>query len=103
MNRYTQEEDRIIVEQIMDNFDNISRGIHNAALLLRRNEKAIRSRWYAKLSKQPDKVAFMSVSVRRSMKNRKIYYPSSKEFTMNHSDTIGKRIINFITRVVKWK
>lgn len=71
--RYTEEENKIILKQVSENPTNIRRGLKQAAVLTGRTFHAIEHYWYVQLSKNPNTgVCFATIGKKAHNVNRKI-------------------------------
>ena len=71
LRRWTREEDNRLLRQIKARPQNLSKCFLIVAEEIGRSEKAVAAHWYQHLSKQPDVLAFFTVSQVHLSKNRK--------------------------------
>lgn len=88
--RWTQDEDRQLLEQIRVFPQNLSRCFIHVAEAIDRTPTACASRWYTVLSKDPVNAAFITVSARHKILNRKNGEGASS------SPTIFQRILRLL-------
>ena len=69
--RWTAQEDRRLLEQVRVFPQNLSKCFTIVAEVLDRTPTACAARWYTKLSKDPANAAFITVSARHKILNRK--------------------------------
>lgn len=69
--RWTTQEDRRLLEQIRVFPQNLSKCFTIVSEVIDRSPNACANRWYTVLSKDPDNAAFLTVSSRHKILNRK--------------------------------
>lgn len=67
--RWELKEDKILLRNIVDNYDNLSIAFKKTSIELDRSIPACRQRWYDHL--RTNKMCFASISEKKAMKNRK--------------------------------
>lgn len=76
--KWTAEDDKILVEAVKDNFNNLQKGFRKVAEKLDRTTSAVANRWYTALSNPEHKAyvgssCFIGFSKDKIYKNRKNY------------------------------
>lgn len=74
MNKYTKEEDMIILECISSSPNNLQEGFRQASLRINRTTGAICVHYYDKLKTDPNHTIFMTVSGKKVSRNGKNTY-----------------------------
>lgn len=83
--RWTVEEDRVLVDQIKRNANNIRRGLRNSARLLERTFSACENRWYSVILKSEDTaVCLATIGYKTKNINRKVV----SEHTSDNTETV---------------
>lgn len=105
--RWTDKEDDILEEIVIQNESHIVKGLQIAALQLNRSFTATRYRWYNVLTnpehpKYRGNACFMVISKSKHLINRKIYKENYKVKPESHNNnTIFKRILNIFKKLKK--
>lgn len=71
-NRFTEEEDKLILKLVKSSPTNISSALRRAASKLNRSVDSVRVHYYKYLQKNPDNHLFLTISSRRKANNYKI-------------------------------
>ena len=71
MRRWTEQEDLLVYELVVQTPENTKTAFKKAAEQLGRTKAAVATRWYSHISKQQGAIAFMLLSEKKSWINRK--------------------------------
>lgn len=71
-NRYTQEEDAVIIREVRKRTDNLSKAFIAASYKIHRSPECIRKRWYGHIAPMQDNIKYTTMSGNILYKNYKI-------------------------------
>ena len=99
--RWTAEEDKIVIQAVKENFENLSNGFRKASKKLDRTTPAIHYRWYYELSNPESKhyigsTCFLGFGINKHYSNRKNYYNSVKVTPVKQSKSLWNKILNIL-------
>lgn len=84
--RWTEQEDNLLAQNVIDNYDNLSIAFKKTAIELERSYNGCRLRWYEHTRKQ--NVCFASISEKKAIKNRKTL---PKNYAKDYVEMSNKR------------
>ncbi len=88
--KWTEEEDELLLQQVKNNPQNLSRCFLSVAQNIDRSQGAVANHWYQVVSKRPDTMCFFTASSKHFSRNRK----NGKGVEINRS--IWQRFLNII-------
>lgn len=92
--RYTNEEDKVIIDCVKRNPQNLTEAFKKAERLLEnRTFTSVMNRWYYHLSKKPDTKCFITIGVKSKNMNRKIVTKYTSDNTVTTSGSIWQKIL----------
>lgn len=69
--KWTEEEDNILLQQVKQSPQNLSRCFLSVAEVTGRSKMAVANHWYQVVSKKPNSICFFTASPRHISRNRK--------------------------------
>lgn len=93
--RWSNDEEKVILDQIRLNPNNLSKAFSNAATQLNRTPQAVKARWYLTLRDRSE-TCFMTISSKAVSKNRKNNKIPNSSNTRKMRSTLWKRIISLL-------
>lgn len=91
---YTNEEDKVIIDCVKRNPQNLLEAFRKAERLLEnRSLVSIANRWYKKLVKRYDTKCFITIGVKSKNMNRKIVTKRTSDNTITISESIWQKIL----------
>lgn len=91
---YTNEEDKVIIDCVKRNPQNLLEAFRKAERLLEnRSLYSIQQRWYKKILKKLDTKCFVTIGVESKNINRKIVTKCTSDNTVSITETIWKKIL----------
>lgn len=99
--RWTEEEDKLIIQSIQGNLDNIGEGFKLLSNKIDRTEKAIAHRWYRVLSnpqspKYAGNACFLVIGNSSRLSNRKYRKIDHRSELPKHKETIWNKILKLL-------
>lgn len=92
---YTNEEDKVIIDCVKRNPQNLTEAFKKAERLLEtRSFNSISNRWYKKLSRNYDNKCFFTIGLRSKNSNRKVVRKDTYNNTVSITETIWKKILS---------
>lgn len=94
---YTNEEDRVIIDCVKRNPQNLTEAFKKAERILEdRTFVSVMNRWYYHLAKKPDTKCFITIGVKSKNMNRKIVTKYTSDNTVTTSESIWQKILKFL-------
>lgn len=95
--RWTEEEDRVLLNQVTRNANNLFRGFRESARLLNRTEDACRQRWYTAVMHNYDSsMCFITVGRGTKNVNRKVVNKRTSDNTEKKPVKWWRALLNFL-------
>lgn len=92
---YTNEEDKVIIDCVKRNPQNLTEAFKKAERLLEtRSFNSISNRWYQKLSRNYDNRCFFTIGLKSKNSNRKVVRKDTYNNTVSITETIWKKILS---------
>ena len=97
--RWTIEEERVLIDQITRNANNITEAFRRTSRLIDRTEAACLYRWYQVISKRENtSVCFVTVSQKTKNVNRKIVASNTYDNTEKTTISWWRRFLSFLKK-----
>lgn len=96
--RYTNEEDKVIIDCVKRNPQNLTEAFKKAERILEgRTFISVMNRWYYHLAKKPDTKCFVTIGVKSKNMNRKVV----TKYTSDNTESIKTSLWNKILKLFK--